>query len=267
LCIDAVVDGYNSVRAVADDPNFIVYGAPDSQIVEQLHGLKPNLIGISALFSSLGECVFSLAKANRESFPQAPIVMGGNHASYTYSNILSEQNAIDGLARRNGERIRINPRLPFDNSLEDLPDPVSHCLPMERYFEIGMPSNPFVESGRVGTIMTSRGCPEHCYFCTSSTNTGNRFRAMTPGRSLLQIRNLVDQYGIEEIQIQDDNFTVDHKRVIKICEGLKGMGLRLTTSNAIRADMPFKRFTMYKAMQELVLHKFQSRLSTAIKII
>ena len=282
FCIDAVVDDYDNVRPVADDLNFIAYGAPDSQIVERLHGLKPDLVGISALFSSLGECAFSLAKAIKESFPQVPIVMGGNHASYTYTNILSEQNAIDyvltgesdytflefvnryfgsegdvetigGLARRDGERIRINPRLPFNNSLDDLPDPAWHLLPMERYFEIGMPSNPFVESGRVGTIMTSRGCPEHCYFCTSPTNTGNRFRAMTPGRVLQQIKNLVDQYSIKEIQIQDDNFTVDHKRVIKICEGLKGMGLRLTTPNAIRADMPLnrtKRFRMYKAMQE-----------------
>ena len=122
-----------------------------------------------------------------------------------------------------------------------------------------MPHNPFVISGRVGSIMTSRGCPEHCYFCTSPDYTGTAFRAMSPERVARQVKDMVEQNDIKELQILDDNFTVNYKRVIAICDGIKDLGLRITLPNAIRADMPMnrkKRFVMYQAMKSAGVEQF-----------
>ena len=207
--------------------------------------------------------------------------MGGNHASNTSNWIIKNIPEIDfvlkgesefsflefvdkyagnvdildvpGLVYRAGDKVKSNPSQPFNKNLDELPDPAFHLFPMERYFEIGMPHNPFVKSGRVGSIMTSRGCPEHCYFCTSPEFTGTKFRAMTPQRIIKQIGHLVDNYNIKELQILDDNFTVSYKRVIEICKGISKFGLRITLPNSIRADMPLnrtKRAEMYSAMRE-----------------
>src|SRR3989338_5925267 len=57
----------------------------------------------------------------------------------------------------------------------------------------------------------------------------------------------------EELQIMDDTFTTNHKRVIDICEGIKHLKLRISLPNAIRADMPKnheKRRNMFKSMRE-----------------
>jgi radical SAM superfamily enzyme YgiQ (UPF0313 family) len=287
MCLDAVVEGYDNVVELEDDNQFVKYGLSDEGVVERLKDFKPDLVGITSLFSSMTECAFSIAESVKRAFPHVPIVMGGNHASNTADQIMKSVQCIDfiikgeseysllefvnkyfggkditnvpGLVFRKGNRIVVNKGLPFNKQLDDLPDPAFHLFPMERYFEIGMPHNPFVKSGRVGSIMTSRGCPEHCYFCTSPDYTGTAFRAMSPERVIRQIKNLIDQDDIKELQILDDNFTVNYKRVIAICEGIKDFGLRITLPNAIRADMPTnrkKRLEMYKAMKVAGVEQF-----------
>ena len=157
------------------------------------------------------------------------------------------------------EEVVANPVGLFIQDLDILPDPAFHLLPMEKYFEIAMPHNPFVKSGRVASIMTSRGCPEHCYFCSSPSYTGTSFRSMSAERVIDQIHSLVDKYKIKEIQILDDNFTVNHLRVIQICEGIAELNLRITLPNAIRGDRPLnheKRLKMYKAMKNAGVEQF-----------
>ena len=287
MCLDAVVEGYDHVVELNDGSGFIKYGLSDEKIVERLEDFKPDLVGITSLFSSMTECAFSIAEAVKQRFPDVPIVMGGNHASHTAASIINDVPYVDyvikgesefsllefvdkyftgqrvdevpGLVRRDGDQLKVNATKPFNNALDLLPDPAFHLFPMERYFKIAMPHNPFVKSGRVGSIMTSRGCPEHCYFCTSPTYTGTTFRAMSPERVALQVERMVREFGIKELQILDDNFTVNAPRVIGICERIKHLGLRITLPNAIRADMPMnrvKRLTMYKHMKEAGCEQF-----------
>ncbi len=287
LCLDATVDGYHNVVELNDGSDFIKFGTSDEDIVQKIGIFEPKLVGITSLFSSMTECALSIAKSIKEAYPKITIIMGGNHASNTAEEILSDNFYIDyvlkgeadysflefsnkffldgiiedvpGLVRREGKRIIVNPTGEFIKNLDDLPDPAFHLFPMEKYFEIAMPHNPFVKSGRVGSIMTSRGCPEKCYFCTSPTFTGNEFRAMSAKRVIEQITRLVNEYNIKELQILDDNFTVNYKRVIDICEGIKHFGLRITLPNAIRADMPMnreKRLLMYKHMREAGVEQF-----------
>ena len=68
---------------------------------------------------------------------------------------------------------------PLIHDMDALPIPAWDLVPMEKYFDIAMYHNPYVKSGRVGCIMTSRGCPDRCYFC-SSTVFGHKFRQMSP---------------------------------------------------------------------------------------
>ena len=81
-----------------------------------------------------------------------------------------------------------------------------------------MPHNPFMESREFLTIMTERGCPEKCYFCSSADFFGNsgKFRPLSPENVYKILKYGVDKYNIKELQIEDDTFTLNSKRVVAI---------------------------------------------------
>tara|TARA_Y100000310_G_scaffold344957_1_gene460774 strand:- start:2120 stop:3712 length:1593 start_codon:yes stop_codon:yes gene_type:complete len=280
LLIDAVVEDYDNVTHLDDNSGFIKFGLSDEKMVERIKDFNADIIGISIVFSAHAECACSLADKIKESFPEMPIVIGGNHSSYEYKNIMTNFSSVDfiiigegeyvfpefmekyfnnqdltkipGLVWREGSEIHSNPKAPFIDDLDNLPLPAWDLYPMEKYFEIGMPHNPFVKSGRVGTIMTSRGCPFSCYFCTSANYTGRKFRVF-PGEKIVEmVQYMVDKFKIKELQFIDDNFTIDYKRAMEILESIKHFNLRITFPNAIRADLPTNpeyRFEMFKTFK------------------
>lgn len=281
LLIDAVLDGYDNVITLEDNPLFIKFGLSDEDIVNKLRAFNPTIVGVSMLFSSVAECGFSISRSVKKAFPDVPIIFGGIHASFMHKKIMEEIPSVDfvlcgesdftfvefveklstkqdytdipGLVWRNGSQVMVNHKASFIPDLDQLPFPAWHRIDMEKYFEISMPHNPFVKSGRVGCIMTQRGCPQRCYFCSSADYFGHKFRGLSSKRTIEMVKYLVDTFKIEELQIMDDTFTSNPKRVIEICEGIKKYNLRISLPNAIRADVPKdreRRLKMFKAMRE-----------------
>jgi phosphonoacetaldehyde methylase len=273
--IDAVIEDYNNIMPVGDDPSFVNFGLSDQGVLERISKLNPDLVGISALFSSQTECAFSIARLIKEAFPHLPLCMGGNHATECRQRVMQETTAIDfilageadftfpefvrayfsdgdyrrtpGLLWREGERICENPMPPTITSLDTLPFPAWQLYDMERYYDVGMPHNPFLQHKRYGQIITSRGCPYKCYFCSVPDFNGSAFRSHSAPRVVEDVRQWVDNYSIKELQILDDTFTTDWKRVVDIMNGIRDFKLRITLPNAIRADYP-KRLDQRKAM-------------------
>lgn len=287
LVIDAVVEDYDNVVPLEDDRLFIKFGMSDDKMIDKIKKFNPDIVGISSLFSSQTECAFSIARTIKKSFTGLPVILGGNHASFMHRDIMVKEDSIDfilageadytftefiekffggedycqvsGLSWRNGSQIHANPASSFIKDLDKLPFPAWHLFNMEKYFTIGMPHNPFVKSGRVGCVITSRGCPQRCYFCSSSDYFGHAFRAMSSGRVIEMVHYLVDKFAIEELQIMDDTFTTNYKRVVDICEGIKHLKLRISLPNAIRADLPInreKRLRMFKSMRDAGVEQF-----------
>ena len=161
LLIDAVVEDYYNMVPLEDDPLFIKFGMSNEKIIDKLKQFKPDIVGISMLFSSQSECAFSLAKAIKNWSPELPIILGGNHASNMYEVIMEQQESIDfiligeadytfaefvekffsgvnyyhipGLVWRDGSQIRNNPKSIFIRNLDKLPFPAFHLLDMEKY--------------------------------------------------------------------------------------------------------------------------------------
>ena len=52
------------------------------------------------------------------------------------------------------------------------------------------------------------------------------------------VKYAVEKYGVKEIQIEDDTFTLNSKRVVEFCKRIKKFDLRITLPNSIRADAP-----------------------------
>jgi anaerobic magnesium-protoporphyrin IX monomethyl ester cyclase len=78
------------------------------------------------------------------------------------------------------------------------------------------------------TLYTSRGCPYSCIFCERREILGNKFRVHSAQYVVDEIEHLQSEYGIREIFFYDDTFTLDARRVTKICEEILRRGIEIS---------------------------------------
>ena len=285
--LDVSAEKYDSVKNLNN--SFIEFGLNDKEVLKKISNFKPDIVGISALFSSQFGCAERLGKEIKKNFPDVILVFGGIHASKEHKHILNNNNFIDyilcgeadytftlfcnlyeekkelkncpGVAYYDeGQNKVIKNHEPPGLDMNELPLPAWHLMDMEMYWKIGMPHNPFLKSKEFLTIMTERGCPEKCYFCSSASFFGNsgRFRPLNPDKAYEMVKYAVEKYGVKEIQIEDDTFTLNSKRVVEFCKKIKKFKLRITLPNAIRADAPKnleRRLDMFKHMFEAGFYK------------
>jgi len=223
---------------------------------------RPKLVGISCLTSYYMEAreIAELVKKYNEDIK---VVMGGVHPSSLpeltlqdnnvdfvvmgegelttldlFTNLKTEENyeSVDGLGfKRRGKTIINKPRKLIED-LDSLPFPSWHLIPPSEY-----PPSPqgfFLKKYPVAPIITSRGCPYACTFCASNNFWRGRWRARSPENVISEIQMLIEQYGVKEFEILDDNFTLDRKRASKICDELikSNFNVSWSCSNGIRAD-------------------------------
>ncbi len=132
-----------------------------------------------------------------------------------------------GISYREGNRIIHNPPRPLIEDLDSIPIPSFDLLPWDLY-----------KAGeyRYGVIMTSRGCPFNCIFCSSSLQFGKRWRGHSVGRVLEEIRLLREGFGIKEIEFLDDTFTLNRKRAQQIARELVKEGLDISWTASSRVN-------------------------------
>lgn len=135
---------------------------------------------------------------------------------------------IDGLIWRDGDQVKVNKKRPFIIDLDLIPFPEYEKFELERYISYGQ---------RLLPIITSRGCPYECVYCSVKLSMGRGFRARSP-ENVVEEMEYWYKKGWKVFDINDDCFSVDIKRAIKICELIKEKGLKIEYKlyNGIRAD-------------------------------
>jgi radical SAM superfamily enzyme YgiQ (UPF0313 family) len=157
---------------------------------------------------------------------------------------------IKGLVYRKNGSFEVNP-LPEPVDVSKLPFPARHRINMEKYFKIGLFHSSKSKSTRVLNVMTSRGCPEKCSFCTTPAMWGNRLRWRTAENVFEEIREGVEKYGIREVQFEDDTLTANIDNLMKLCDLLEPLGIDWCTPNGIKANYHLNRQNeMFKRMKE-----------------
>lgn len=184
---------------------FFCLGISDETFIrEELSKLAPDLIGITCNFTAYARDSLELASTVRKSFPQVPIVIGGAHPTIEARSILEENESIDYVAQGEGEMIlekliralageipiedveglafRRDGKLIFNNpiklmqNLDVLPIPSRHYIDMAKYVHFNKETIWYVRKEPVATIMTSRGCPYNCVFCSTKVVWKRRWR-------------------------------------------------------------------------------------------
>lgn len=210
---------------------------------------KYDVLGISALINKY-RYVCTLAEASKEANPNARIVLGGNitgpiwelllnkapidicvigEGEITIQEVirsfegLSDLESVNGIAfRLNGKPFQTPFREPIEN-LDDIPFPAYNIFPMEVY--ITTPGK-LARQGfgrRDLSMITSRGCPYHCTFCYRPP--WERVRNRSPENIMLELRYLIDKYGIDSITFNDELMLLNKTHIYKICNSIGSTGI------------------------------------------
>lgn len=109
-----------------------------------------------------------------------------------------------------------NPDRPAIDNLDGLPWPAYHLFKMHKYTNL-QPATDHVDGARSFSILTSRGCPYRCSFCSQSIMP-IRWRSRTPENVLAEWRHLVEEMGAQEIGVLDDSANIRKKRLHELAD-------------------------------------------------
>jgi len=89
---------------------------------------------------------------------------------------------------------------------------------------------------RIG-IMTNRGCPFRCGYCSSPAFTKKTVRFRSFNNVLNEIRHVTAYYNKNIVSILDDNFTINKKNVTDLCENMINADIKVSWDTMTRADI------------------------------
>ncbi len=136
---------------------------------------------------------------------------------------------VKGVIYRSGNEIVDNGPREFIKDLDSLPFPAYDLMPLEKYSLFGEHLEQF-------PVITSRGCPFACRYCSSSLFMGHRFRARSAENVVDEIEWLVGDFNAKHIAFSDDTFTLSRRRVEAICNEIKRRGIDIEWSCSSRVD-------------------------------
>lgn len=186
------------------------------------------------------------------------IIAGGQHPTFLHEQILKHCPEIDFIVRGEGEtavsKILASPEQFKKGSvfkeerirdLDTIPFPSAFSGKM-----IGV--NPH-EQFRY--IITTRGCPSSCTYCSSPYFWEKKVTYRSPGNIVAELKSIQKQYGIVYFSIRDDNFTLNKKRVLEFCRLLNESGIYMMWNCQARVDTI--DFEMLSAMKSCGLEHIQ----------
>lgn len=110
--------------------------------------------------------------------------------------------------------------------IESLPFPSRELIDLDKYAGTVQFGFPMKKGERSTQVITSRGCPNLCTFCSNNIIFGRIPRYRSVENVISELKEIKEKYGISTIIFDDDTFTLDQERVKKICERIKPLNLR-----------------------------------------
>lgn len=202
------------------------------EIKKVIEDFKPDVVGITTTSEMYGSSV-KVANLSKEVFPEVPVVLGGVHCTICPDQVIKEKNVdivvrgegeyamleicnalkdkksldnIEGIAFKKAGEIITTPNREFIEDLDELPIPARHLL-----------LHPEIPQS-INVMLTTRGCPFDCTFCSSPFLWKRRLRQRKPENIIKEIKVLVDEFKVPHFRIWDDTFTANKENVIALCK-------------------------------------------------
>lgn len=210
----------------------------------------PDILGFSTLISSSRTAPI-LAKEAKSVNPNLTVVLGNFHATFNAARILEKYPFVDvvvqgegertcielvnclkrghnlkdvsGISFRKGKQILSTPDSPLIKDIDSLPIPYRKFVDIE-YHNTTAGIN--VAPKKFTTVLSSRGCVFKCRFCGCTRLARNRWRPRTVENILKELSSLTSE-GYEQFMFVDDNFTLNQKRAVAICDEMRSQKIDL----------------------------------------
>lgn len=191
---------------------------------------RPYIFGISCLTINIRRGL-EIADLLREKYPDSKIIFGGIHATVLPEEVLSNPSVdivvrgegeqtmpflydaiknnkdfshIEGISFRDGSRIVHNPDRPLVDNLDDISFFPYEIFDHSKY--------------NLGFVVSSRGCPFDCIFCSQRRISGRKYRFRSPEKVIQEIELLVLKYNQKFISFLDDDFLSNKERTRTLCD-------------------------------------------------
>ncbi|MBF0319225.1 MAG: B12-binding domain-containing radical SAM protein [Nitrospirae bacterium] len=207
-------------------------------VASKLKGLEPPyLFGFSVLTGAFKNAI-TVSQRLKLAYPDSKIFFGNIHSTAMPEEVLA-YNHIDGVVRGEGEKpllelyrcvkegrdfthvdnlsyvrdskIIHNPQTFISDNLNDYPPFPYHRFDEKKY--------------DISFVISSRGCPYSCIFCSNRITTGRKYRYRDAAPVVDELEMLYRKYNIRFIRFIDDNLLVSEKRVYELIEEVKKRGL------------------------------------------
>jgi anaerobic magnesium-protoporphyrin IX monomethyl ester cyclase len=233
--------------------DFLVTQYHPKKLRRELEEYRPQLVGATCVTLNY-PIARRMLKVCKAFDPHIVTVIGGPHVTFAPEETLLQSPWIDAIVIGEGERtlvelvraveedkdihhvpgiafadggavVKTSPQARIEN-LDQLPLPARELLPMARYRALGTPC----------TVITSRGCPFSCIFCSGCRMFGPKVRFRSPGLVVDEIEKLQRDFGLAKINIVDDTFTLNHHHARAVCEEMLRRNLKIKWSAFARVD-------------------------------
>lgn len=223
---------------------FNLSGFAWSRVEQVIRALDADVYGMSC-WTANRRGVALVADLIRSLHPGGHIVIGGPHATPLAREMLQHHAALDTVVTGEGELTFMELVGRLQSGQPAMGIPGTFYREGGRVLE-GPPraSIPDLDSlvsphrhYRTHIVMTARGCPWQCTFCGADTTWGRGFRGRSVPKVLDDLELALDKVPVRMLQIKDDTFTTNKKRVIELCRGIRERKLRFLWSCDTRVDV------------------------------
>jgi anaerobic magnesium-protoporphyrin IX monomethyl ester cyclase len=232
----AAIAEKNKISCKIMDANILQMKIDD--VIAEIEKDTPKIVGISVnLFSY--RTSLRLTNKLKENFPDIIVILGGPTPSNTPLKVINGCKAdavvvgegeetfneiinnyknkkplfkdVNGIIYRDRENIIQNRGRDFIKDINSIPFPAYYLLPDLKIYKSRARKKP------IAPLLTSRGCPYQCIYCSKDVFK-NVCRMRSPENIIKEIDTLVEEYGVKQIDILDDNFAINKKRTEKILD-------------------------------------------------
>jgi radical SAM superfamily enzyme YgiQ (UPF0313 family) len=214
------------------------------RVEEVVRALDADVFGLSC-WTANRRGVALVSRLVKQVHPRAHVVVGGPHATPLAKLMLAHHDDIDTISVGESE-----------HTFLELVDRVSKGEPTAGIAGTVYRTASGIETGPeraaiedldtlasphdwfdTHIVMTSRGCPWRCTFCGAETSWGRGYRGQSVSYVLDALERAVARVPVKMIQIKDDTFTTNKKRVVELCRGIRERGLKFLWSCDTRVDV------------------------------
>lgn len=250
--IDAAGEALDAISPYPDREDLMVQGLSFGEIAQRVPA-DTTVIGLTCMFSTLWPLTRRVAEACRKRFPDALLVLGGEHGTAVPDNVLHHSpfdvvvlgegeetfvkliraldsgaplSGVNGIAYLDGGDVFNTKLSRRRRDIDAIPLPDWDSFPIEQYISRHQING--VNIGRSMPLLATRGCPYQCTFCSSPSMWTRRYIPRDPTLLVDEMELWRAKYGVTNFDFQDLTAIVKRSWAIEFCEELLARNLNIT---------------------------------------